>query len=121
MTTTPPRRPGRYGVVTFRSAKRCPKCGLTDQLFGRNRYRPDGLADYCANCRRDIQREQDRVRKAKYAAARSHPADDGARYVAPKPTAGAFPCKAKDCEFDDFGSAATLECHVRLRHSEPAA
>ncbi len=35
--------------------KRCPRCNLvlSVEAFGRNRARPDGLADWCKECRRE--------------------------------------------------------------------
>lgn len=35
------------------SSKNCPRCGLENAPFGRNKSRPDGLAAYCKMCMRD--------------------------------------------------------------------
>lgn len=103
--------------------KRCPRCKETLPVssFGRNRYRPDGLADYCHVCKLEVQREQSRARHAKYNAARRSIPDEGQRYRAPEPKVGVFPCKVKYCEYDSFTCEETLEMHYLLRHGEPAA
>lgn len=93
--------------------KRCPKCTRVDPPcgFGLNRYRKDGLAELCADCRLEKSRSDEVKRKAR----KSHEATDVERYRSPpSERAGRFPCAAVGCEMS-FSSAEILECHRAMR------
>lgn len=43
-------------MIEAKRRKDCPKCGLEDAPFGKNKTRPDGLSAYCLMCMREGRR-----------------------------------------------------------------